>query len=53
VKIGGANYTNNMRGLTITVFWTNRIGKANVTFSRQLETYIARYGIQNYVYGPQ
>ena len=51
VAIAGANYTNNMRGVTISVFWTNRIGKTNITFSRQLQTYVARYGAQNYIYG--
>jgi len=48
----GTVYTNNMRAVTISLFWTNRIGKTNVTFSRQLQTYVARYGMQNYIYGP-
>lgn len=47
----GTVYTNNMRAVTISLFWTNRIGKTNVTFSRQLQTYVARYGMQNYIYG--
>jgi len=46
-----AAYANNMRAVTITLFWTNRIGKTNVTFSRSLQTYVARYGVQNYVFG--
>ena len=52
VNISGANYVKDMRSVTMTIFWTNRIGRTNVTFSRQLETYVARYGVQNYVYGP-
>jgi len=52
LTFSGPNYVNNMRAVTISVYWTNRIGKTNVTFSRQLVTHVARYGIQNYVYGP-
>jgi len=47
----GKIYTNNMRAVNISIYWTNRFGKTNLTFSRQLQTYVARYGVQNYVYG--
>ena len=52
VNISGISYAKDMRAVTISVYWTNRIGKTNLTFSRQLVTHYARYGIQNYVYGP-
>lgn len=48
----GTTYAANMRSIVISVYWTNRIGKTNVTFSRELVTHVARYGVQNYVYGP-
>jgi prepilin-type N-terminal cleavage/methylation domain-containing protein len=51
-KFSGPTYANNMRTIAISVFWTNRAGKADVVFSRELETQVARYGVQNYVYGP-
>jgi len=51
-NLPGTSYANNAIAITISVFWTNRIGKTNVTFSRQLQTIVARYGVQNYVFGP-
>jgi hypothetical protein len=44
-------YTNNMRVVTISLFWTNVYGRTFVTRSRQLQTQVARYGMQNYVWG--
>ena len=46
-----AAYKTNLRLVTITVYWTNfSVGKP-VVRSRQLETHVARYGLQNYRYG--
>jgi len=52
-NLTGTSYSNNVRAVTISLFWTNRVGKTNITFSRQLQTLVARYGMQNYVYGQQ
>jgi type II secretory pathway pseudopilin PulG len=41
----GANYTNDMRVVSVQVAWTN-LGLAH---SRKLNTYVSRYGIQNYL----
>jgi hypothetical protein len=46
-------YRSNMLLMTVSVYWTNSIGKTNkIVRSRQMQTYAARYGMQNYVYGP-
>ena len=42
----GSSYATNMRQLTVTLNWTTR----DVPHSRSLTTYIAKDGIQNYVY---
>lgn len=42
-----ASYRTNMALVTVTVRWTN--GLNNVHF-RSMSTYVARYGMQNYVY---
>lgn len=44
-------YNANMAKVTITVFWTNNPGtpRARVQ-NRQMQTLLARYGMQNYVY---
>lgn len=44
-------YATNMRTVTISVYWTNYSGKASTVRVRQMETRVARYGIQNYVWG--
>ena len=46
-----AAYANNMRAITISLFWTNYIhGSTNkIVRSRQMRTYVARYGMQNFV----
>ena len=47
-----AAYRNNMRTLTVTVFWTNYPSKPStnlIVHSRQMQTLVARYGMQNYV----
>jgi len=47
-----ASYANNMRSITVTVFWTNYSHKPRtnvIVRSRQMQTYVARYGMQNYM----
>ncbi len=47
-----AAYRNSMRVLTLTVFWTNYSSKPSMdplVHSRQMQTLVARYGMQNYV----
>ncbi len=45
------DYRNNMRTITLTVYWTNYSGNKQIVQSRQMETRVARYGMQNYVWG--
>jgi hypothetical protein len=46
-------YRNNMLMLTVTVYWTNLLGRSNkVVRSRQMQTYVAKYGMQSYIYNP-
>jgi type II secretory pathway pseudopilin PulG len=40
------SYSTNMRQLTLTLNWTTR----NISHTRSLTTYIAKDGVQNYVY---
>jgi Tfp pilus assembly protein PilV len=47
VYFTGTSYATNMRAVTISVYWTNQIGKNKITMSRHLDTVQARYGIQN------
>jgi hypothetical protein len=47
------DYKNNMRLITVTIFWTNYPQKPRTNIivrSRQMQTYVSRYGMQNYVY---
>ena len=44
-----AEYGSNVEVLTVTVYWTNYNGKMATVHSRQMQTYYARYGLQNYV----
>lgn len=49
-----AAYRSNMLLMTVTLYWTNSLGKSKlVVRSRQMQTYAARYGMQNYVYNPR
>jgi type II secretory pathway pseudopilin PulG len=51
--ISGTAYRTNMRMVTVTVYWTNYSQKPStniVVRSRQMQTYVARYGMQNYLY---
>jgi hypothetical protein len=58
--IGPTTYANNMRLVTVTVNWTNySSGTSNSSFgkplarSRTMQTFAARYGMQNYLWGAQ
>lgn len=47
------DYANNMRAVVVTIYWTNypRAGFGSpIVRSRQMQTFVARYGMQNYVY---
>ncbi len=44
-------YAANMRTITISLYWTNTYGKQKVIRSRQMQTQVARYGMQNYIWG--
>jgi prepilin-type N-terminal cleavage/methylation domain-containing protein len=46
-----AAYRTNMCVATITLYWTNYNGTQRVVHSRASQTMIARYGIQNYIWG--
>ncbi len=48
-----ADYQDKMRSVTVTVYWTNYLQKPNtnvIVRSRQMQTYVARYGMQDYIY---
>src|SRR6266404_2701974 len=48
-----SDYMNNMLAITVTIYWTNYLQKPNTNLivrSRQMQTFVARYGMQNYVY---
>jgi hypothetical protein len=48
-----ADYQNKMRAITVTVVWTNYGQSAGTNFvvrSRQMQTFVARYGMQDYIY---
>jgi len=44
---GTPTYANNMRQFTVTLQWTNA---SRIAHTRSITTYVARNGIQNYVY---
>lgn len=44
------SYNNNMALVTVTVSWQDHYFGHTVTFTRTNYTYVAKYGIQNYVY---
>ena len=51
--ISNVAYRTNMRLVTVTLYWTNYSQKPNPTVvvrSRQMQTCVARYGMQNYLY---
>jgi len=46
-----ASYQSNMCVATINLYWTNFNGRQKVVHNRTSQTLIARYGIQNYIWG--
>lgn len=42
------DYNPNLRLITVSVTWTNQLRKTSVARTRQMQTLVARYGIQNY-----
>lgn len=46
-----AAYKPNMRLVSLTVSWTNYVGSAAIPHTRQMDAYVALYGIQNYIWG--
>jgi hypothetical protein len=48
-----ATYQPNICLVTVTVNWTNYNGVSSVGHSRQMQTQVARYGLQNYIWGAQ
>jgi hypothetical protein len=44
-------YKDNMRVITISLYWTNSFGRQMVAHNRQMQTQVARFGMQNYVWG--
>lgn len=45
-----AAYRDKIRAINVTVYWTNGTGSKTRIQSRQMQTFVARYGMQNYVY---
>ena len=46
-----AAYSNDVRVVTVSVYWTNYNGDFEIVRGRQIQTLVARHGIQNYVPG--
>ena len=46
-----AKYKTNMCRVIITLTWTNYYNKKPAIHQRQMDTYAARYGLQNYIWG--
>ena len=46
-----AAYSNDVRMVTVSVYWTNYNGNTEIVRGRQLQTLVARHGIQNYILG--
>jgi Tfp pilus assembly protein PilE len=44
-------YQADMRTITVRLYWTNFNQGEPIVFSRQMQTRVARNGIQNYIYG--
>lgn len=45
------SYASDMRLVTVTVKWVSRFGPDNnLVRTRRMRTYVARYGLQNYIY---
>lgn len=48
-----ASYKGNVCLVTATVNWTNFNGHKSMGHTRQMQTQVARYGLQNYIWGAQ
>jgi len=46
--LGGASYKNEMLEVTVKLYWTNYAAGQPVVRSRQMQSYVARFGSQNY-----
>jgi len=46
-----ASYYANMYLVTVNLNWTNTFRGASRAHSRQMQTHVARYGLQNYIWG--
>ena len=46
-------YRDSMRAITLTLYWTNYNGSMAIVHKRQMQTRVARYGMQNYLWGTQ
>jgi prepilin-type N-terminal cleavage/methylation domain-containing protein len=44
-------YRTNMRTVTVTVYWTNLNGGKPLVHTREIQTRVARNGMQNYIWG--
>jgi hypothetical protein len=44
-------YRTNMRTVTITVYWTNYNSARRIVHRREMQTRVARSGMQNYIWG--
>jgi Tfp pilus assembly protein PilV len=44
-------YETNMRTITVTLYWTNYNGRKPIIHSRQMQSNVAKNGMQNYVWG--
>ncbi len=47
---GNPSYKDNMRQVTVSVQWTDITRTATNIHTRTMVTYVARYGLQNYIY---
>lgn len=45
-----ATYSNKLALVTVTVKWTNTQGKTPVVHERSMNTFVAQYGVQNYIF---
>ena len=44
------SYANNMRLISVQVWWTNSLGTNQLVRTRQMQTYVGRIGLQSYIY---
>jgi Tfp pilus assembly protein PilE len=44
-------YRTNMRTITVSLYWTNYLGTKAILHKREMQTRVARNGMQNYIWG--